>query len=439
MDNNFGLFRENLRGKSAVVIGMGVSNTPLVKLLLSCGARVTVHDRNENIDRAPWEALGVSFSLGESYLDDVSGDIVFRTPGLRPDVPGLERARAAGSLVTSEMEVFLRVCPCPVIGVTGSDGKTTTTTLIAEMLKAEGIHTHVGGNIGAPLLADAASMAETDMCVVELSSFQLMGMEASPQTAVITNIAPNHLDWHRGMDEYVAAKRAIFENQDSNGLLILNGDNGYTSRMKGLGRTEFFGWDRVRDGVIDGFLPTGDILIKGRHNVENYIAAISAVRGLVSDESILGVARSFGGVAHRNQLVAEVGGVKYYNDSIGSSPSRTVATLSSHEDGVILIAGGYDKKIPFDALAGALPGKVKAVLLIGATAGAIREAAERVMGCPPLHDAGDLARAVDMARELARPGDSVLLSPACASFDQFKNFEERGNAFVNIIKGMREC
>lgn len=436
MNRDFNKFRDNLRGREIAVIGLGVSNAPLVKLLAACGARVTVHDKDETIDKAPWEAAGVSFVLGENYLDDIAGDMVFRTPGARPDAPEFLRAKAAGSAVTSEMEVFLKVCPCPVIGVTGSDGKTTTTTLIAEMLRAEGIRAHAGGNIGAPLLPETGSISETDICVVELSSFQLMGMEVSPGTAVITNIAPNHLDWHRDMEEYVRAKRAIFEYQDAAGLVVLNGGNEYTSRMKGPGRTEYFGWDRVRDGMIDGFLPLSDILIKGRHNVENYLAAITAMRGLVSKEGVLRVARGFGGVPHRNQLVAEIGGVKYYNDSIGSSPSRTAATLSSHDGGVVLIAGGYDKKIPFDALAGALPGKAKAVLLIGATAGAIRAAAERVPGCPPLYDAGDLAKAVAMAGDIAAPGDTVLLSPACASFDQFKNFEERGDAFVKLVRAM---
>ncbi len=434
----FDEFCASINQKEITVIGVGVSNAPLIRMLCAHGARVTACDRNESLDQEPWKALGVTLRLGEGYLDNLDGELIFRTPGLRPDHPALVGARKKGSVVTSEIEVFLRVCPCPVIGVTGSDGKTTTTTLIGLMLREQGIETHVGGNIGQPLLDRAGAIKAGDRCVLELSSFQLSGLTVSPQTAVITNVAPNHLDWHVDMEEYIDAKKNIFSFQSPGGVTVLNGGCAVTAAMRGAYETRFFDAGQIQEGVIDGVLPLRDIRIKGAHNVENYMAAMCALRGQVSGEAILRVAKTFAGVPHRNQLIGECAGVRYFNDSIGSSPSRTVATLGAHEDKVILIAGGYDKKIPFDALARALPEHASAALLIGETAGSIRAAAEAVEGCPPLYDAGNLEKAVSLARSLARPGDVVLLSPACASFDQYRNFEERGEHFAALVKEMEE-
>ena len=372
--------------------------------------------------------------------------MVFRTPGMHPGNPAIVKLRQQGAQITSEMEVFFEVAPCFIVAVTGSDGKTTTTTLIAEMLKAEGKSVWLGGNIGTPLLPLCRQMKPEDYAVVELSSFQLMDMKRSPQRAVVTNLAPNHLDVHRDMEEYVQAKKNIFRFQNPGDLLVLNADNAITASFTGRGETHFFSrkdrtncvWEE--NGVIyrrgEKVLASEEILIPGTHNVENYMAAIAAVDGLVCDETIRQVARNFGGVEHRIELVRVKDGVKFYNDSIASSPSRTIAGLRSFTQKVILIAGGYDKHIPYDVLGPEICAHVSKLFLCGATAGKIRSAVEQAEGTekPEITDCGDFENAVRTAAAAAKGGDIVLMSPASASFDQFKNFMVRGECFKRIVK-----
>jgi UDP-N-acetylmuramoylalanine--D-glutamate ligase len=433
MNPAFDTYIQSLAGRDVTVIGAGVSNAPLIRMLCSAGAHVTVRDRNPALPREEWDDLGVGLHLGENYLDRVGGDMVFRTPGMRPDHPALDTARAGGSRVTSEMEEFFALCPCPIFGVTGSDGKTTTTSLIADMLANGGRTVHLGGNIGTPLLTRAGEMSSLDACAVELSSFQLMDMTRCPHVAVITNLSPNHLDWHRDMDEYIAAKRRLLDFQRAGELAVLNGDNPATAALRGRGRTKYFGRHTVHDDVIDGLVPIRDIRLPGWYNVENVMAAMTAVRGTVPDEAILETVRTFVGVEHRNQWVATVGGVHYYNNSIGSSPARTVATLHAHVGRVLLIAGGRDKKVPFDEMARLLPDHVKVLMLIGEAASQIEAAARGVPSCPPIVRCEGLAEAVEQAHKLAAPGDTVLLSPACTAYDQYSNFEERGRHFVELV------
>ena len=453
----------SLRGRTVAVIGIGVSNTPLLRLLLREGIAVTACDRS---DRAKLGALaeeletaGAVLRLGDGYLQDLDQDVIFRTPGLRPDVPELEAARAKGSTITSEMEVFFEVCPCPIIAVTGSDGKTTTTTIIAELLRAAGHTVHVGGNIGHPLLAEAGSIRPTDWAVLELSSFQLMTMTRSPHIAVLTNLAPNHLDVHKSMEEYVWAKENIFRHQQPGDTAIFNLDNAITRELSAHapGRALYFSrreepengvflrGDAVisrRDGHERQIMTTEDIRLPGVHNVENYMAAIAAVDGLVPDETIRTFARAFNGVEHRIELVRTWRGVRFYNDSIASSPSRTIAGLRSFKEKVILIAGGYDKHIPFDVLGPEVVEHVKLLILCGATADKIRAAVEQApgyrLGHPEILDVTPFQRAVETARDRAVPGDVVTLSPACAAFDQFKNFMERGKTFKAIVNSWQE-
>lgn len=436
MNPAFDTYIQSMAGRDVTVVGAGVSNAPLIRMLCLAGARVTVRDRNQDLLREEWDDLGVMLDLGENYLDLVGGDIVFRTPGMRPDHPALDSARAGGSRVTSEMEEFFALCPCPIFGVTGSDGKTTTTSLIADMLADGGRTVHLGGNIGTPLLTRVGEMSPLDACAVELSSFQLMDMTRSPHVAVITNLSPNHLDWHHDMDEYTAAKRRLLDFQTAADFAVLNGDNPATAALRGRGRTKYFGGHTVHDGVIDGLLPISDIRLPGWYNVENVMAAMSAVRGTVSDEAILETVRNFAGVEHRNQWVATVCGIQYYNNSIGSSPARTVATLHAHKGRVLLIAGGRDKKVPFDEVARLLPDHVKVLLLIGEAASQIEAAARKVPGCPPIIYCEGLAEAVTQAHKLASPGDTVLLSPSCTAFDQYRNFEERGRHFVDLVEAL---
>ena len=437
--------------KKIAVLGLGVSNRPLVRMLLDAGCDVTGCDRTdrEKLDEEvlELERMGCKLRLGEGYLEDLTADLVFRTPGMHPDNPALAALREKGAKVTSEMEVFFECCPCTILAVTGSDGKTTTTTLISEMLKAAGKKVWLGGNIGTPLLPRCREMESGDFAVVELSSFQLMDMTRSPKRALITNLAPNHLDMHKDMAEYVDAKKNIFRFQSSEDLLVLNADNEITSAFLGNGITRFFSRQGksahvvLQDGIIyragKEVLNTADILLPGVHNIENYMAAIAMVEDLVEDGVIRQVARFFGGVEHRIELVRVKDGVRFYNDSIASSPTRTIAGLRSFPEKVLLIAGGYDKHIPYDVLGPEICAHVKKLFVNGATAQLIREAVEQAAqyqpGCPEIVDCGDFETAVREAAAAAQAGDVVLMSPASAAFDQFKNFMVRGNYFKKLI------
>lgn len=461
MNFNIQDYLVSIKGKRVAVIGIGVSNTPLIKMLLRAGISVTACDKNEREDFGgrieELESLGAELRLGPEYLDGLDHDLIFRTPGMRPDEPQLMAAKERGSIITSEMELFFQTCPCKIIAVTGSDGKTTTTTIIAKLLQAAGHTVYLGGNIGRPLLPDVDGMMPEDIAVLELSSFQLMTMDRSPNIAVVTNLAPNHLDIHKSMEEYVAAKENIFRYQTEQDLAVFNYDNDITRQFseRSHGRLTFFSRQAelphgvyLKAGVIwitnqDGsrpVLPLKDILLPGDHNVENYMAAIGAVDGLVSDEIIRSFAAKFSGVEHRIELVRTVNGVRYYNDSIASSPSRTIAGLRSFQDKVILIAGGYDKQIPFDSLGPEIVSHVKLLVLTGATADKIRASVERAPdytpGKPEILCYHDFEAAILAACRQAQSGDVVLMSPACASFDRFKNFMERGEAFKRIIYGL---
>lgn len=451
---DFNRFLERHRGKKTAVCGVGVSNLPLIRLLRGAGMEVEARDKKDlsalGDAGRELERLGVGLISGERYLDDIDADFIYRSPGIRPDVPGFVAATARGATLTSEMEAFFEVCPARIIAITGSEGKTTTSTVIAEMLKAEGKRVFLGGNIGTPLLDRAPDMTSDDYVVVELSSFQLMTMKRSAPTAVVTNVTPNHLDIHKGMEEYIAAKANVFKHQSGENCVVLNADNDITRSFADIAKGELR-WFSLEEKVANGAYFDGEWLVSvengaerrivradeikvpGMHNVANYLTAICAVRGIVGDEAIAKVAREFGGVEHRIEFVREVDGVRYYNDSIASSPTRTIAGLKSFKQKVVLIAGGYDKHIPFEPLALELPAHVKTLVLCGATADKIDSAARAVEGCPPIVRADGFEQAVNAARDAASEGDIVLMSPACASFDQFKNFAERGEKFKNIV------
>ena len=448
MISAFEQYFESLKGRKIAVLGLGVSNRPLVRLLLEFGCNVTGCDRTprEKLEEEvlELERLGCKLSVGEGYLEELSADLVFRTPGMHPGNPAIVALQEQGAEITSEMEVFFEVCPCTKIAITGSDGKTTTTTLVSEMLKAAGKTVWLGGNIGTPLLPLVRQMKAEDFAVVELSSFQLMDMRRSPHVALITNLAPNHLDIHKDMEEYVESKKNIYRFQSAGDILVVNADNDITAPLSGPGSTCAFSRAgknvkvRLENGIIyrDGkaVLNKTDILLPGEHNVENYMAAIAVVEGLVEDEVICRVAKTFGGVEHRIELVRIKDGVRYYNDSIASSPSRTMAGLKSFPEKVILIAGGYDKHIPYDVLGPEICKHVKKLFLCGSTAPQIRAAVENCDGDKPeITDCGKFEAAVKAAAAAAEKGDVVLMSPASASFDEFKNFAVRGNFFKKLI------
>ncbi|MBS5702411.1 MAG: UDP-N-acetylmuramoyl-L-alanine--D-glutamate ligase [Butyricicoccus pullicaecorum] len=449
-------YLEGIRGKRIAVIGAGVSNTPLIALLREAGLPVTVHDKKEadalGERYTELAALGVSFSLGQDYLDYLTEDIVFRTPGLHPAHPALTEVRARGGVVTSEMELFFAVCPCPIIGITGSDGKTTTTTLVCEFLKHAGYTCHLGGNIGKPLLPEVKTIRPDDLAIVELSSFQLMGMQFSPSVAAITNLTPNHLDYHKDFAEYVQAKTAIYTHQKPGDRLVINLDDPVTQELTLNPESVIWGCTKqgvpengvylkdgviciVEDGVSRELMPADRIRIPGAHNISNVMMAAAIVQGRCKDSDIIEVAETFGGVEHRIEFVREFEGVRYYNDSIASSPTRTIAGLNSFRQKLILIAGGYDKHIPYDVLGEPICKHVGKLILTGDTAVKIRACVEQAPCAekPEIIDVPNLAAAVRAAYSVARKGDVVIMSPASASFDCFQNFMERGDTFKKLV------
>ena len=450
---------DSLRGKRVAVLGIGVSNSPLIDLLLDNGRPITVCDMRDPASMEDEAEIlstrGAEVRLGAGYLDGLNGfDVIFRTPGLLPTDLRLAEAKAHGAQITSEMEAFFKLCPCRTIGVTGSDGKTTTSSIIAELLKAAGRRVHLGGNIGKPLLCEIPDMRPDDIAVLELSSFQLHSIDIRPDVAVITNVSPNHLDKHPTYEDYIDAKRNIYLHQGPGDMLVVNADNGITARFgeeAGSRVLRFSHRETVRDGVfcrdgmiyyscnyaVEPIIPESEILLPGEHNVENYMAAFAAVDGVVSPEMCRAVARKSGGVRHRLELIRKLDGVSYINDSIATSPTRTIAGLRAMRVKPVLIAGGHDKHVSFDALADEIAERVKALYLTGDTAEQIAAAVKKsVFYDPsrlPISIVPDLRAAVDAAREHSVPGDVVLLSPACSSFDRFKNFAERGDTFRKIV------
>lgn len=449
-------FIQSLQGKTISIIGMGVSNYPLISLLLENNIPLTIRDKQEN-PKAIEDFKGATILTGEEYLDNLTEDVIFRTPGLSPLREELVEARKNGQLITSEMQEFFKLCPCHIFAVTGSDGKTTTTTLISEFLKATGKKVFLGGNIGNPLLCQLDQMSPEDFVVVELSSFQLMDLDCQPEVAVLTNISPNHLDYHKDMGEYVGAKINIFLMQKPEQSLVLNMDNPDSMALLPLtkGKNKFFSraldksHAQLKDQCIylgdTPYLPLEKIQLKGVHNIENYMAAILAVEDYCTSEQIQSVAESFTGVQHRMQFLRKLHGVCYYNDSIGTSPTRTIAGLHSFEQRIILIAGGYDKGIPFTDLGKEIRQRVKQLILVGATSDAIASAVESAIEDTEktlsgeflgIHHCDTLTEAVVKAKDLSQEGDDVVLSPACAAFDQFKNFAQRGEFFEAVVKGL---
>ncbi len=454
--NRFKDFLGGMSGKTVALIGIGVSNRPLVKLLCDAGAIVSVRDRKQAHlfgdfydDLCNW---GVRCHLGHDYLVGLDEAYIFKSPGIRYDLPEITAARNNGSILTSELECFFEVCDAPIIGVTGSDGKTTTSSILHRMLQAAGHNAWLGGNIGRSMLCEARNIKAQDVVVLEMSSFQLHTMKRSPRIAVITNIWPNHLDVHTSMEEYVDAKSNICRYQTSDDRLVIHADNPNCKHIRSNGDTWTFSSTHavergayVQDGqiyVTDGaqtrhIMGIDDVMLPGMHNVENYLAAIAAVQGYVSDAQIVDTARTFPGVEHRMEFVREVDGVKYYNDSKSTSPTHTKAALHTFDRPIILIAGGSDKKIPFDELGQEIADHAKRCILIGETAPKIYDAIQAAVGNDVAsriaHRCDDLHAAVAYAAHIAERGDIVILSPACASFDMFANFEERGNAFKHSV------
>lgn len=455
MKKDFSEFKKFIFDKKVGVVGIGVSNIPLINFLLELNARVTAFDKKNKDELGDiaidFEKKGVKLELGEKYLDNLTSfDVIFKTPSMRIDSQALVKAKREGAYITSEMEEFVKYTKGKVYGITGSDGKTTTTTITSKLLEAEGYKTWVGGNIGNPLFSQIESISDEDRVVLELSSFQLMTMKEEIDVAICTNLAPNHLDMHKDMQEYIDAKKNIFLYQQENDILVVNRENEITynfeKEAKGSVR-EFSSVREIKNGAYykDGVLyveekpvcKKDNIVIKGMHNVENYLAAFIATKDDVSIETMRNVAESFTGVEHRCEFVREVDGVKYYNDSIASSPTRTLAGLKAFNEKVILIAGGYDKHIPFEPLAYDGYPYIKELILMGATKDKIKavfDKLEHERGIKvKIKIASSLEDAIKIGRDIASTGDIITLSPACASFDMYPNFAVRGNTFKEIV------
>ncbi len=453
-------FNNYIKNKRVAILGLGVSNIPLIDYLHSLGAEIVLFN-NKPIDTLDSNILDkiyeykLEYSFGENYLSKLNGfDVIFRSPSCRPDLPEIKKEIANGTILTSEIELVLELCPGTTIGVTGSDGKTTTTSLIYEILKEENLNCYLGGNIGIPLFTKIGEMNPNDFIVLELSSFQLMTMTISPDIAVITNISPNHLDIHKSYEEYIEAKENIFKYQDKDDLLVLNYDNEITREFGKKANSKiiyFSSKTKLDSGIIldnniikesDGglrrhLINTKNIKLRGIHNCENICAAIAATSKFASIDSQVKAISNFSGVNHRLEFVKEINKVKWYNDSIASSPTRTIAGLNSFDESIVLIAGGYDKHLDYRPLARPILNKVSKLILLGQTSDKIYQEVVRELNLEgkrlDIYKTNSLEEAVNKAKEVSKKGDIVLFSPASASFDMFKNFEERGNKFKDLV------
>ena len=454
-------FNDYIRFRKVAIVGLGVSNLPLMEYLYEKKANVTIFDERD-IDSISKDIMdkittyGFGFHFGEDALKHLKGfNVIFRSPSCLPTRKELVDEANNGAIVTTEVELLMKMCPCKIVGVTGSDGKTTTTSLINAILKKAGYNTFLGGNIGTPLFTKLSDMKPEDILVLELSSFQLMGMEISPDIAVITNITPNHLNIHKDYEEYIEAKKNIFKYQDEKGVLVLNYDNEITRNCEkeANGKVIFFSSKNKLDNgyIVDEdvikecedkirkhILNVEDVILRGNHNYQNIATAIAATSSLVDMDIAVDAIKEFKPVEHRIEFIRELDGVKWYNDSASSSPSRTLSGINAFKEDIILIAGGYDKNLDYTPLAKPIIEKVKSLILIGQTSGKIFDAVklelEKENKEIDIHMCESLEETIKLAKKVAKPGQVVLFSPASASFDMFKNFADRGNQFKELVK-----
>ena len=456
-------FNKFLDSKKVAIIGMGVSNLPLLDYFYDKNAKVTVFDKNtpsdeimEKINKYRYEV-----EIGEYNLSRLNGfDIVFRSPSVLPTREELVTAANKGAIITSEIEMVLKLAPCKIIGVTGTEGKTTTTSIIYEILKSSGKNCFLGGNIGKPIFTEIKNMKPEDIVVLELSSFQLMEMEVSPDISVVTNMYPDHLNIHSSYEEYQQAKKNIFLHQNENGVVILNYDNEITRKFADEVKSNlvyFSSLQKLKNGYVydrkdetikryangksENILKKQEIKLRGIHNYENICAALAATASIVDEKSQIKAIKEFNGVEHRLEFVRELNGVKYYNDSIGTSPASTIAGLNAFDENIILLAGGSDKGLDYTEIGETIAKKVRVLLLTGPTAEKIENATKLAMNkagkeTVEIIHCKDLQEAVSTANETAKSGEIVLMSPASASFDAFKNFIERGIKFKEFVNNL---
>lgn len=456
-------FNEYIRFRKVAVIGLGVSNLPLLDYLYEKKAQVTVFDER-TIDEIPQDIINkintyeFKYSFGKNCLENLKGfNLIFRSPSCLPTKPELQEEANRGTIVTTEVEMLMEMCPCKIIGVTGSDGKTTTTSMINAILRKAGYNTFLGGNIGTPLFTRLPEIKPDDIVVLELSSFQLMNMHVSPDIAVITNITPNHLNIHKDYEEYIEAKKNIFKNQNENGILILNYDNDITKSCakEAKGKVVFFSSKEKLDNgfIVDEnvvkecedkvrkhILNTDEVILRGNHNFQNIATALAATKTLVDTDAAVQAIKEFKPVEHRIEFIREIDGVKWYNDSASSSPTRTLSGINAFKENIILIAGGYDKNLDYKPLAKPVVEKVSTLILIGQTAekifDAVKSESEKENKKIDIYMCDSLEQTIEIAKKSAKKGDIVLFSPASASFDMFKNFADRGEKFKKLVNNI---
>lgn len=456
-------FNEYIRFRKVAVIGLGVSNLPLLDYLYEKKAQVTVFDER-TVDEIPQNIITkintyeFKYSFGKNCLEKLKGfNIIFRSPSCLPTRKELQEEADRGAIVTTEVEMLMEMCPCKIIGVTGSDGKTTTTSMINAILKKAGYNTFLGGNIGTPLFTKLPEIKPDDIVVLELSSFQLMNMQVSLDIAVITNITPNHLNIHKDYQEYIDAKKNIFKNQDENGILILNYDNDITRSCakEAKGKVIFFSSKEKLDNgfIVDEeiikecedkvrkhILNTNEVILRGNHNFQNIATALAATKTLVDTDIAVQAIKEFKPVEHRIEFIREIDGVKWYNDSASSSPTRTLSGINAFKENIVLIAGGYDKNLDYEPLAKPVLDKVSTLILIGQTAekifDAVKNEADKQNKKIDIYMCDSLEQTIDIAKKTSKKGDVVLFSPASASFDMFKNFADRGEKFKNLVNNI---
>lgn len=451
--------------KKVSIIGLGREGMALARFHAQRGATVTVSDlKTEEEVAERIEGLSeflIRFELGGHPQSLLDADVIYVSPGVPQDIPLLVEARKRGIPISSETRLFFSLCSAPIIGITGSSGKTTTVTLVGQILERAGRQTWVGGNIGSPLIELVEEIGPEAIVVTELSSFQLENLDRSPHIACVLNITPNHLDRHKTMEAYRAAKLNILRHQGRKDYAILNRDDPATHALlpECQGRTLLF--SRLEEVEAGAFLREGRIIIRwaderevcergdirllGDHNLENVLAACAiSAAAEAPTEAMAEVCTTFAGVEHRLELVREVAGVSYYNDSIATSPERAIAALRSFDQPIVLLAGGRGKGLPFEELAGLIVQKVRYLILFGEEAPAIEEAVHEagkragVAETPIIKHVGDLEEAVNLAAQVGQRGDIILLSPACTSFDIYRDFVERGEHFKYLVGKLRE-
>ena len=456
--NNFNSFKEELKQSKIAVIGAGVSNIPLIKYLIKLNCNITLFDNKEfyklnNDIKDLINNQTINAYLGKDNLTKLKGfNIIFRSPSMLPTNEYLEKEKSRGAIITTEVEQVIKYSKAKIIGVTGSKGKTTTTSIINEIMTKMGYITYLGGNIGIPLFDKLDEITKEDIVILELSSFQLMNMEVSPNIALITNISPDHLDIHSSYEEYIEAKKYLFKNQTSKDLLILNNNDEIVKEFnkEAKGNVKYFGINYIKDSFVldDNFicynnekiLDTNKFILKGKHNYLNICAALNAIKEFinVNNQELENIIASINSVHHRLEFVREINGIKWYNDSASTTPDKSLAGINAFNEDIVLIAGGYDKNIEYDTLALPIINKVSKLILFGATKNKIYDAVMKEIKNhtnvkTKIYVMDSLEDVIDIAFKVSEKGEVVLFSPASASFDMFENAYARGDLFKEIV------